>query len=150
MAVFSLLGVLECGGLFEDVKGLLERFAKKERSSEVTIVLSVGILSMVTGVISVAIVALGDLVNEIGERAGVNRYRRANLLDCTGCVFCFLAPWTVHCVIPAQLSAQFGEGFAVAPASVPFVNFYSLCMLAVLAAALLTGYGSKPPGRDEK
>ena len=147
VAVFSLLGVLECGGLFEDVKGLLERFAKKERSSEVTIVLSVGILSMVTGVISVAIVALGDLVNEIGERAGVNRYRRANLLDCTGCVFCFLAPWTVHCVIPAQLSAQFGEGFAVAPASVPFVNFYSLCMLA---AALLTGYGSKPPGRDEK
>ena len=150
VAVFSLLGVLECGGLFEDVKGLLERFAKKERSSEVTIVLSVGILSMVTGVISVAIVALGDLVNEIGERAGVNRYRRANLLDCTGCVFCFLAPWTVHCVIPAQLSAQFGEGFAVAPASVPLVNFYSLCMLAVLAAALLTGYGSKPPGRDEK
>ena len=150
VAVFSLLGVLECGGLFEDVKGLLERFAKKERSSEVTIVLSVGILSMVTGVISVAIVALGDLVNEIGERAGVNRYRRANLLDCTGCVFCFLAPWTVHCVIPAQLSAQFGEGFAVAPASVPFVNFYSLCMLAVLAAALPTGYGSKPPGRDEK
>ena len=150
VAVFSLLGVLECGGLFEDVKGLLERFAKKERSSEVTIVLSVGILSMVTGVISVAIVALGDLVNEIGERAGVNRYRRANLLDCTGCVFCFLEPWTVHCVIPAQLSAQFGEGFAVAPASVPFVNFYSLCMLAVLAAALLTGYGSKPPGRDEK
>ena len=150
VAVFSLLGVLECGGLFEDVKGLLERFAKKERSSEVTIVLSVGILSMVTGVISVAIVALGDLVNEIGERAGVNRYRRANLLDCTGCVFCFLAPWTVHCVIPAQLSSQFGEGFAVAPASVPFVNFYSLCMLAVLAAALLTGYGSKPPGRDEK
>ncbi len=150
VAVFSLLGVLECGGLFEDVKGLLERFAKKERSSEVTIVLSVGILSMVTGVISVTIVALGDLVNEIGERAGVNRYRRANLLDCTGCVFCFLAPWTVHCVIPAQLSAQFGEGFAVAPASVPFVNFYSLCMLAVLAAALLTGYGSKPPGRDEK
>ncbi len=102
IGVFSLLGVLECGGLFEDVRGLLERFAKKERSTEATIVLSVGILSMITGVISVAIVALGDLVNEIGEKTGVNRYRRANLLDCTGCVFCFLAPWTVHCVIPAQ------------------------------------------------
>ena len=92
IAVFSLLGVLERGGLFEDVRGLLEHFAKKERSTEATIVLSVGILSMITGVISVAIVALGDLVNEIGEKAGVNRYRRANLLDCTGCVFCFLAP----------------------------------------------------------
>ena len=143
IAVFSLLGVLECGGLFEDVRGLLEHFAKKERSTEATIVLSVGILSMVTGVISVAIVALGDLVNELGERAGVNRYRRAHLMDCTGCVFCFLAPWTVHCVIPAQQSAQFGEGFAVAPASVPFVNYYSLCMLVILLAAVITGYGRK-------
>ena len=144
--VFALLGVLECGGLFEDVRGLLERFAKKERSTEAAIVLSVGILSMVTGVISVAIVALGDLVSEIGEKAGLNRYRRANLMDCTGCVFCFLAPWTVHCVIPAQQSAQFGEGFAVAPASVPFVNYYSLCMLVILLVSILTGYGRKPSG----
>ena len=143
IAVFSLLGVLECGGLFEDVGAFLERFAKKERSAEATIVLSVGILSMVTGVISVAIVALGDLVNEIGEKAGINRYRRANLLDCTGCVFCFLAPWTVHCVIPAQQSAQFGEHFAVAPASVPFVNYYSICMLVMLVTAVVTGYGRK-------
>ena len=143
IAVFALLGVLECSGLFEDVGALLARFAKNERSTEATIVMSVGILSMVTGVISVAIVALGDLVNEIGEKAGVNRYRRANLLDCTGCVFCFLAPWTVHCVIPAQQSAQFGEGFAVAPASIPFVNYYSLCMLVILVVAVVTGYGRR-------
>lgn len=144
-AVFALLGVLECSGLFEDVRELLERFAKKERSTEAVIVLSVGILSMVTGVISVAIVALGDLVSEIGEKAGVNRYRRANLMDCTGCVFCFLAPWTVHCVIPAQQSAQFGEGFTVAPAAVPFVNYYSVCMLVILFVSVLAGYGRKPP-----
>ncbi len=143
IAVFALLGVVERSGLFEDVGNILARFAKSERSTETAIVLSAGMLSMVTGVISVAIVALGDLVNEIGEKAGVNRYRRANLLDCTGCVFCFLTPWTVHCVIPAQQSAQFGEGFAVAPAAIPFVNFYSLCMLVMLAAAVITGYGRK-------
>lgn len=143
IGVFALLGVLERSGLFEDVGRLLARLAKKERSTEATIVLSVGILSMVTGVISVAIVALGDLINEIGEKAGVDRYRRANLMDCTGCVFCFLAPWTVHCVIPAQLSAQFGEGYAVAPGSVPLVNYYSLCMLVVLVIAVATGYGRK-------
>ena len=143
IGVFALLGVLERSGFFEDVGSLLTRLAKTERSTEATIVLSVGILSMVTGVISVAIVALGDLIHEIGEQAGVDRYRRANLMDCTGCVFCFLAPWTVHCVIPAQLSAQFGEGTAVAPGSVPFVNYYSLCMLVILAVAVMTGYGRK-------
>lgn len=143
IAVFSLLGVMECSGLFEDVGELLNRFAKGKRSTEATIVISAGILSLVTGVISVAIVALGDLVNEIGEKAGINPYRRANLLDCTGCVFCFLAPWTVHCVIPAQQSAQFGEAFAVAPASVPLVNYYSICMLVILIASIVTGYGRK-------
>ena len=150
IGVFSLLGVLECSGFFEEVGTLLSRLAKRERSTETTIVLSVGILSMVTGVISVAIVALGDLINEIGEKAGVNRYRRANLMDCTGCVFCFLAPWTVHCVIPAQLSAQFGEGYAVAPGSVPFVNYYSLCMLVILVAAVATGYGRKLPKEQDR
>lgn len=149
IGVFALLGVLERSGFFEDVGALLTRLAKTERSTEATIVLSVGILSMVTGVISVAIVALGDLIHEIGEPAGVDRYRRANLMDCTGCVFCFLAPWTVHCVIPAQLSAQFGEGTAVAPGSVPFVNYYSLCMLVILAAAVATGYGSKTRKRGK-
>lgn len=143
IAVFALLGVVERSGVFEDVGVFLERFARSERSTEIAIVFAAGILSMVTGVISVAIVALGDLVNEIGEKAGVDKYRRANLLDCTGCVFCFLAPWTVHCVIPAQQSAQFGEGFAVAPASIPFVNFYSICMMVMLAVAVITGYGRK-------
>lgn len=144
IGVFALLGVLERSGFFEDVGALLSRPAKKERGTEAAIVLSVGILSMVTGVISVAIVALGDLINEMGQKAGVDRYRRANLMDCTGCVFCFLAPWTVHCVIPAQLSAQFGEEFAVAPGSIPFVNYYSLCMLIILVLAVVTGYGRKP------
>lgn len=148
IGVFALLGVLECSGFFEDVGTLLSRLAKTERSTEATIVLSVGILSMVTGVISVAIVALGDLIHEIGEKAGVNRYRRANLMDCTGCVFCFLAPWTVHCVIPAQLTVQFGEGTAVAPGSVPFVNYYSLCMLVILAVAVIAGYGRKGPKEE--
>ena len=148
IGVFSLLGVLERSGFFEDVGALLTRLAKRERSTEATIVLSVGVLSMVTGVISVAIVALGDLINEIGEKAGVNRYRRANLMDCTGCVFCFLAPWTVHCVIPAQLTAQFGDSVSVAPGSVPFVNYYSLCMLVMLVLAVVTGYGRKPPKAD--
>ncbi|MCM1121634.1 MAG: hypothetical protein NC416_03535 [Eubacterium sp.] len=150
IGVFSLLGVLECSGFFEDVGAVLTRLAKKERSTEATIVLSVGILSMVTGVISVAIVALGDLINEIGEKAGVNKYRRANLMDCTGCVFCFLAPWTVHCVIPAQLTAPFGEGYAVAPGSVPFVNYYSICMLVMLLLAVTVGYGRKGRNTNEE
>ena len=105
---------------------------------------------MVTGAISVVIVALGDLINEIGEKAGVDRYRRANLMDCTGCVFCFLAPWTVHCVIPAQQSAQFGESFAVAPASIPFVNYYSICIDEEAVELAKQAFGNQLSEQNEK
>lgn len=46
-------------------------------------------------------------------------------------------------MIPAQQSAQFGEGFAEVPASIPLVNFYSLCMLVMLVLAVITGYERK-------
>lgn len=143
ITVFALLGVTERSGLFGDVGRMLSRFAKNRRSAEACIVLSIGILSMVTGVISVAIVALGDLIDEIGRKAGIDACRRANLMDCAGCVFCFLAPWTVHCVIPAQLASGFGTAVTVVPARVPLVNFYSVSMLVVLLVAVLTGYGAK-------
>ncbi len=143
IAVFALLGIMERSGLFEDIGKALTGFAKGSASTEITIIGCVGILSMITGVISVAIVAMGDLVKELGEKAGLDPYRRANLMDCTGCVFCFLAPWTVHCVIPAMKAAEFGEAFAVAPAAIPFVNFYSLSMAVILIIAVVTGYGRK-------
>ncbi len=143
IGVFATLGILEASGIFEDVGKSLSKLAKGPASTELTIVGCVGILSMITGVISVAIVAMGSLVKELGEQAGLDPYRRANLMDCAGCVFCFLAPWTVHCVIPAMKAAEFGEAFAIAPAAVPFVNFYSIAMLVILAITILTGYGRK-------
>ncbi|MCI8649818.1 MAG: hypothetical protein HFG20_06855 [Anaerotruncus sp.] len=143
LGVFSMLGIWEASGLFDDVGSLLGKFARDERSGEVTIVGCIGILSMVTGVISVAIVAMGELIKEIGGKVGLDRYRRSNLMDCAGCVFCFLAPWTVHCVIPAQQSAAALEQYAVVPVQIPFVNFYSLSMLALLILMIITGYGRK-------
>ena len=141
--VFSLLGIMEASGLFASLGKAIGSLAKGPRSGEITIIGIVGIMSMITGVISVAIVAMGDLVQEVGARVGLDKYRRANLMDCAGCVFCFLAPWTVHCVIPAQQTAAFGEEFTVVPASVPFVNFYAIAMIIVLTVSVITGYGRK-------
>ena len=141
--VFSLLGIMESSGLFASLGKGMGSFAKGPCSGEIAVIGSVGLMSMITGVISVAIVAMGDLVQEVGTKVGLDKYRRANLMDCAGCVFCFLAPWTVHCVIPAQQTAVFGEEFTVAPASVPFVNFYAIAMVIVLIVSVVTGYGRK-------
>ena len=141
--VFSLLGITEASGLFASLGKAVGSLAKGPRSGELTVIGSVGVMSMITGVISVAIVAMGDLVREVGARVGLDKYRRANLMDCAGCVFCFLAPWTVHCVIPAQQTAAFGEAFTVLPASVPLVNFYAIAMAIVLIVSVVTGYGRR-------
>jgi Na+/H+ antiporter NhaC len=141
IAVFALLGVLEASGLFKSIGDGLSKIAKGPSSGEAAIICSIGILSMLTGVISVAIVAMGDIVATIGDKVGLDKYRRANLMDCTGIIFCFLAPWTVHCVIPAAQTAAFGEAAAVVPASVPLVNFYAISMAVVLILMVITGYG---------
>ena len=138
--VFGMLGVLERSGVFEAVGSILGKLAKGTRSCEATIVGSVAILGMITGVIAVGVIAIGDLVRELGEKHGLNCYRRANLMDCAGIGFCFLAPWTVHCVLPAQLSSQFGEAFAVIPTQVAFHNYYAIGMACLLAISVLTGY----------
>lgn len=39
--------------------------------------------------------------------------------------------------------AAFGEAITVAPASIPFVNFYAIAMVIVLAVSVVTGYGRK-------
>ena len=141
IAVFSLLGVLEASGQFQAIGNSLSKITKGPSSGEAAIIGSIGILSMLTGVISVAIVAMGNIVVTIGERVELDKYRRANLMDCSGIVFCFLAPWTVHCVIPAAQTAAFGEAAAVVPASIPLVNFYALSMAVILILMVLTGYG---------
>jgi Na+/H+ antiporter NhaC len=141
VGVFALLGVMESSGVFESIGSVLSKTGRGIRSTEITIVASIAILGMITGVIAVGMIAIGDLIKSLGEKHGINKYRRANLMDCAGIAFCFLTPWTVHCVLPAQLSATFGDAFAVLPTSVATHNFYAICMVVMLIFSIITGYG---------
>ncbi|MGI6438932.1 MAG: hypothetical protein ACOX0W_01465 [Sphaerochaetaceae bacterium] len=99
---------------------------------------------MITGVISVAIISVGDIVMNLGKKHGVDGYRRANLLDCSGVIFCFLAPWTVHAIVPSMLATANAPkelALHITPVTVPLHNFYSWVMLAMLIFAIITGYG---------
>lgn len=139
MAIFPLLGIMEMSGAIESIANGINSFARGKVSAEVTIVGSIGLISIVTGVISVAILAVGELVNDLGEKYDLCGYRRANLMDCSGVTFGFLVPWTVHAIVPAMITSK--TPIAVSPAVIPFHNFYSLTMLVMLIFAIITGYG---------
>lgn len=148
MAIFPLLGIMEESGAIESIAKGINRFAQGKVSSEITIVGAVGLISMITGVISVAILAVGELVNDLGNKYELCGYRRANLMDCTGVSFCFLVPWTVHAIVPAMITSK--TPVPVSPAVIPFHNFYSIVMLLMLVFAIGTGYGRKANFNSEQ
>ncbi|HQE06320.1 MAG TPA: Na+/H+ antiporter NhaC family protein [Tepidanaerobacteraceae bacterium] len=145
LMIFPLLGIMEANGVISDMAASIGRLAKSRKAAEFSIFLSTGILSMITGVISVAILAVGEFANKVGKKFNIHGYRRANLLDCTGIAFCFIVPWTVHAIVPAMLTSNIDMPgvTAVQPHVIPFHNFYSWVMLLMLIFAIVTGYGSK-------
>jgi Na+/H+ antiporter NhaC len=144
MVMFSFLGIMEASGTLEAFGRGIGKLAKGPKSVEAATVLATGVLSMVTGVISVAIISIGDIIRALGVEFGIPGYRRANLMDCAGTGFCYIVPWTVHAIVPAMLaeaSNPLKSGSLVSPLDVPMHNFYSWVMVAMLAVSVASGYG---------
>ena len=139
--VFMLLGIMQASGVIDDISDLLIGMAKGKRSTEFITGASIGVMGWITGVTAVGMVALGDVIKELGEKHGVNKYRRANLMDCGGLALTALAPWTVHAVLPASL-ANGSAQVSITPLTIVTHNFYCILLLAIMIVAVITGYGA--------
>ncbi|MYC99283.1 MAG: hypothetical protein F4X13_08445 [Gammaproteobacteria bacterium] len=97
-----------------------------------------------------AILAVGDLVRDSGRRAGIGRFRRANLLDMTVCTYPFLLPFFIPTILAASATAS-GESFGIPRVSAleaGLVNTYSWALLGVMLVAIWTGLGRSEPDTD--
>jgi Na+/H+ antiporter NhaC len=140
--VFMLLGIMEASGVLEDIAKVLQAVVRGKRSAETMTALSVGLLGWVTGVTAVGMVAVGDVIKELGEKFGVDKYRRANLMDCGGLAMTALAPWTVHAVLPASLANGAAE-VAITPLGVVTHNYYCIILLIIIAVTIITRIGAE-------
>lgn len=140
IGAFLFLGVIERTGIIELAADRISRLSRGRKSAEASILLSVGLLGAVTGVCTVSMVALGDVVAQIGAAFGIDKCRRANLMDCGGLALTALAPWTVHAVYPATLAALACPELLLSPLQVVAHNFYAQLMLLLMCVAILTGY----------
>lgn len=150
IGAFLFLGVVEAGGLIDLLADAISRLSRGRRSAEFIIALSVGALGAITGVCTVSMIALGDIVGEIGKRYGVPRCRRSNLMDCGGLCLTSLAPWTVHAVYPVTLAAGVVPDLILSPVQVVTHNFYGIFMVLLILFAILTGYGYREEKAEEK
>ena len=144
MMMFAQISVLKEGGGIDLLLKSMDRFIIGVRSAEVAIVIIVILLNMATGLNTAAIVGTGELANKLGKKYRINKYRRANLLDCTGSTLNYLLPYMIPVVIGVMLSATTApvEGASpVSPSAIIVGQFYPWAMLVILIVSIVTGYG---------
>lgn len=141
--LMGLVGTVQASGLLDR---LLDTRASGTMSASRAEWLSVGLVSaavMLTTHSVVAVLAVGPVVRDLGARAGVSAYRRANLLDLTVCVWPFLLPWFLPTIL-ASGATNLGAG-GVLPRLSPFAigmhNTYAWALLIAVPLAIVTGYG---------
>ena len=156
IVVFTILLMGIVGAVQE--AGILDRLVRDDgtepespRRTELRIfgVTSAAVIATTHSVM--AILAVGDLVRKSGRRAGIGRFRRANLLDMTVCTYPFLFPFFIPTLLASSATgsgAAFGVPRVTALAA-GLANPYSWALLAVIVAAILTGWGrTEQPNRE--
>ncbi len=150
VSIFTLLLMGLVGSLQES--GVIERMARSVRPdpssawrSEVWIVSVVSVAVLLTTHSVVALLAVGPLTRDIGERAGLHPYRRANLLDLTVCTYPFLLPYFLPTIIASTVTAgaaEFGMP-RLSPMDIGVFNTYAWTLVVTIVVVIVTGYGRR-------
>ena len=145
LLLVALVGTLQATDTLKRLVHAAERRAQSSRTAEWWIVGVVSGAVLITTHSVVAILAVGPFAKQAGERFGLSRYRRANLLDLTVCTWPFLLPWFLPTILAASASAG-GEYFGMPPQtalSIGLHNTYAWALVAAVLIAVITGYGRR-------
>ncbi len=149
LLLMGLVAGLEASGLLGRIVGAWSGRARTVRGVESGLFVMVSAAVLLTTHSVVALLTVGGFARQAGERAGIDRYRRANLLDMTVCTWPFLVPYCIPTVLAASTtSVGLAVGLPIlSPLQVGLANFHSWALLAMTLFAIATGYGrsSKDP-----
>jgi Na+/H+ antiporter NhaC len=142
--LMGLVGGLEASGLLTRLIGAVERRARTTRSAEWWIFGSISTATLLTTHSAVAILTVGPLTRSVGESAGVDGYRRANILDVAVCTYPFLLPFFIPTILAASMTAGLLDAPRVSPWDAGLHNVHSWGLLVVLVLSIAAGGGSRP------
>lgn len=141
--LMGLVATLEAAGVVHRMVRQAEGRARSLAAAERWMVAMMSGAAFLTTHSTVAILTVGSFTRQMGERFGVDGYRRANLLDTTACSWPHVFPWFIPAILTASTTAS-GEGFGMPRLSavqVGLANLHSWALLAMVLAAVLFGYG---------
>ncbi len=151
MAILILLIVaaahlLRAGGTMAAITSrLVAWIGDSVKRAEFSNWLIVAVLNSAITINTAAEIAAAPFVREIGERYGIHRYRRANMLDAVTSALGYIFPWGAPILLGwatiQSMQAQYDWLPIVAPTSVfPFV-FQGWFLLLIMLFAALTSWG---------
>jgi len=141
--LMGLVAALEAAGLVEKVVQAATRGATSPAQAEWRIFATVSAAVILTTHAAVAILAVGELTRDAGQRFGISAYRRANLLDVTVCTYPFLMPFFIPTILAAATTAGLGDFGAprLSAWTIGLHNAHSWGLLLVILVAIATGWG---------
>ncbi len=145
LLLMGLVGGVQASGVVERLTSRMAGASSGPRATEGWIVAMVSVAVMLTTHSVVAMLAVGTVVQDIGARAGLHAYRRANLLDLTVCTWPFLLPWFLPTILAASVtagSASFGMP-RLSPLTIGMANLYAWALLVTVPLVIVTGYGRR-------
>ena len=145
LLLMGLVAPLEASGMLDRLVQMVGDRAQSPRTAEGWIVGVTTAAALITTHSTVAILTAGDFTRRAGERFGISKYRRANLMDITVCGLPFILPYMVPTILAASTTAG-GEAFGMprlGPFAIGLVNFHSWALLGILAFTVVTGFGRK-------
>lgn len=141
--LMGLVATLEAAGVVARLVGKAQEHARSAAAAERWMVATVSACAFFTAHSTVAILTVGGFTRQMGERFGVDAYRRANLLDTTVCSWPHIFPWFIPAILTASTTAA-GEGFGMPRLNalqVGLANFHSWALLLMVLVAIFFGYG---------
>lgn len=139
--LMGLVGVLEASGILDRIVAQARDRARTPRAAEGWIFGAVSVATLLTTHSVVAILTVGELARQTGEAAGIGAHRRANLLDVTVCTYPFLLPFFIPTVLAGALTVDIAGMPRISPLEAGLHNLHSWGLLAVIVAAVVTGWG---------
>ncbi|UCE40418.1 MAG: hypothetical protein JSV17_13280 [Candidatus Aminicenantes bacterium] len=141
--LMGLVSTLKASGLLDRLVEFSAKRSRTLRHTESWISGAVGAAVLLTCHSIVAILTVGEFARETGEKVGLHRYRRANLLSLVVCTFPFILPYFIPVILMANTTSS-GMEYGIPPVSplqTGLHNFISWALLAMVLFAVVSGFG---------
>jgi Na+/H+ antiporter NhaC len=139
----GLVSTLKASGLLHRLVEFSARQSQTAKHAEAWISGSVSVAVLLTCHSIVAILTVGEFTRQTGEKMGIHRYRRANILSLVVCTFPFLLPYFIPVILMANTTSS-GLEYGIPPVSplqTGLHNFLSWALLAMVFVAVIFGFG---------